>query len=67
MRGEVSGKDVSWVSYGVGTHKVWLSCAAGRWSVRLDEVTLERWYTTQTEAWEAGVRAADRIDRQDAA
>lgn len=55
------------VSYRVGAHLVRLSCAGGRWSVRVDDVAFERWYTNQAGAWEAGVREADRLDRASAA
>lgn len=55
------------VSYRVGAHLVRLSCAAGRWTVRVDDVAFDRWYTNQAGAWEAGVREADRLDRVSAA
>jgi hypothetical protein len=35
----------------------------GRWSVAVDGAPLAVSYTTQAEAWEAGVREAYRLDR----
>ena len=55
------------ISYHVGAHLVRVSCAGGRWSVRVDDVAFDRWYTNQAGAWEAGVREADRLDRASAA
>ena len=53
----------------VGSHQVRLSCENGRWRVFLDAavVAFDQSYATQAEAWEAGVREADRIDRLAAA
>ena len=47
----------------VGMHIVQLSCCEGRWSVTVDTVPFEKWYTSEAAAWEAGVREADRLDR----
>lgn len=65
VSGVLGGADE--VSYRVGAHLLRLSCAGGRWSVRVDDVAFERWYTNQAGAWEAGVREADRLDRVSAA
>ncbi len=35
----------------------------GRWSVAVDEAAVAGTFRTQAEAWEAGVREADRLDR----
>ncbi len=36
----------------------------GRWTVAVDEkAELERSYGSQADAWEAGVREVDRLDR----
>jgi len=51
-------------TFQVGAHTVLLWCSAGRWSVTVDALTTEKWYMTQAAAWEAGVREADRLDRQ---
>ena len=37
--------------------------AEGRWTVSLDGGPASQFYRTQVEAWEAGVRAADELDR----
>jgi hypothetical protein len=49
-------------SFQVGAHLLLLSCAEGRWTVTVDSVAFETWYTSEAEAWEAGVREADRLD-----
>ncbi len=48
--------------YSVGMHVVQVSKAEGRWSVTVDDRALPNWFMTQVEAWEAGVREADRLD-----
>jgi len=50
-------------AFRVGGHLLHLSSLDGRWSVTLDSVVSQRWYTTPADAWEAGVREADRLDR----
>jgi hypothetical protein len=50
-------------AFQVGIHLVQVSCAAGRWTASLDGVLFEQWFTSQADAWEAAVRAADRLDR----
>ncbi len=49
--------------FAVGAHVVRLSCAKGRWSVFVDQAATDQWYASEAEAWEAGVREADRLDR----
>lgn len=51
-------------SYQVGKHVVRVSNANGRWAVAVDESELARWFVNLAEAWAAGVREADRLDRQ---
>jgi hypothetical protein len=50
-------------SYEVRGHCVRLSGFEGRWSVSVDETAYHTSFATQAEAWEAGVREADRLDR----
>jgi hypothetical protein len=51
--------------YRVGAHVLSISFVAeGRWTVRVDDGEASRTYPTQVEAWEAGVRTADEMDRQ---
>jgi hypothetical protein len=47
----------------VGAHLVRLSRANERWHVTVDATSFERWYASEAEAWEAGVREADRLDQ----
>jgi len=54
-------------SFEVGCHLVRLRCLEGRWTATVDGVTATDWHRSQAEAWEAGVREADRIDREAAA
>ncbi len=51
------------ISYQVGNHVVRVSNANGRWAVIVDDTELSRWFMNQAEAWAAGVREADRLDR----
>lgn len=47
-----------------GKHVLRLSkVMEGRWSVAVDEAALSGTFRTQAEAWEAGVREADRLDK----
>ncbi len=50
----------------VGAHTLALAKSAGngRWTLTLDGALLEGTFEKQVDAWEAGVRAADRIDRE---
>ncbi len=51
-------------SFQVGSHVVQVAkVMEGRWTVRIDDVALAQSYATQADAWEAGVREADRMDR----
>ena len=53
------------VVYRVGAHVLSIVFVAeGRWTVRVDDGEPSRTYPTQVEAWEAGVRTADEMDRQ---
>ena len=47
----------------VGAHVVRLACSEGRWTVTVDARGCEKWFTSEADAWEAGVREADRLDR----
>ena len=49
--------------YQVGRHVVEVSRAEERWAVTVNAVALPTWFMTCVEAWEAGVREADRLDR----
>lgn len=51
------------VTFHVGKHLVRLSGRPGVWSADVDGAALAHSYSTQAEAWEAGVREADRLDR----
>jgi hypothetical protein len=63
-RAPISSGSTAIVSrYRVGKHLVLVSKVEGRWSVTVDEALLPTWFMTQAEAWEAGVREADRLDR----
>ncbi len=47
-----------------GKHVLRLSkVMEGRWSVAVDDAALSGSFRTQAEAWEAGVREADRLDK----
>ncbi len=50
-------------SFRIGVHEVQMMRSSGRWIAVLDGVALPRWFMTEAEAWTAGVREADRIDR----
>ncbi len=48
----------------VGGHVLRISkILEGRWVVAVDERELPGGFSTQADAWEAGVREADRLDR----
>jgi hypothetical protein len=51
------------VTFHVGSHLVRVSGRTGVWSADVDGTALSHSYGTQAEAWEAGVREADRLDR----
>jgi hypothetical protein len=47
----------------VGAHTLRVSkVMEGRWTVSVDDGSVSNTYPTQAEAWEAGVRAAARLD-----
>jgi hypothetical protein len=51
-------------TYHVGEHKLSVAkVQEGRWTFTVDEGPVSGSYMTQAEAWEAGIREADRIDR----
>lgn len=50
-----------------GKHVLRLSkVMEGRWSVAVDDAAIDGSYRTEAEAWEAGVREADRLDKRPA-
>jgi hypothetical protein len=50
--------------FAVGPHTVTVSISMDwRWSVSVDGAALPSTFESQVEAWEAGVREADRKDR----
>jgi hypothetical protein len=51
------------VVFRVGTHAVKVSGGSGVWSFAVDDRAGQSSFATEAEAWEAGVREADRIDR----
>jgi hypothetical protein len=52
------------VVYQVGAHVLRVvHVAEGRWTVSVDDGSPSQVHATQTEAWEAGVRSADALDR----
>jgi hypothetical protein len=57
------GERILTSSFQVGIHLVRLSGFEGRWSVAVDEAASHSSFSTRAEAWEAGVREADRLDR----
>jgi hypothetical protein len=51
-------------SFEVGRHVVRVTkVMEGRWSVTVDGGALDSSYRTQADAWEAGVRESDRLDK----
>jgi hypothetical protein len=50
-------------SFQVGRHTLLLWLDQRRWSMSLDGAAGSVTFETQAEAWEAGVREADRLDR----
>ncbi|WP_176064616.1 hypothetical protein [Anaeromyxobacter diazotrophicus] len=47
----------------VGAHVVRVSSTNARWHVTVDAAAFDRWFTSEAEAWAAGVREADRLQR----
>lgn len=51
-------------TFHVGAHALRIvHVAEGRWTVSVDDGPPSQYFVTQTEAWEAGVRLADALDR----
>ena len=52
-------------TFKVGTHSIVLAKPRGsnRWTLTLDGTLSPSTFETEVEAWEAGIRAADRMDR----
>jgi hypothetical protein len=50
-------------AFRIGGHLLRLARRDGRWTVTIDSVAFDRWFTTPAAAWEAGVREVDRLDR----
>jgi hypothetical protein len=51
-------------TFTVGRHAVKVSRSAlGRWTATVDDGPPSNTFDTQVDAWEAGVREADRLDR----
>jgi hypothetical protein len=53
-------------TFAIGTHVIVLAKAPGseRWTLTLDGELSESTFETEAEAWEAGIRGADRLDRE---
>jgi len=52
------------VLFTVGSHSLSISwMIEGRWTVSVDGGPLSNTFQTQVEAWEAGVKIADDLDR----
>jgi hypothetical protein len=47
----------------VGGHRVKVWVLNGRWMVAVDDNQLPAWHVEQAEAWAAGVREVDRLER----
>jgi hypothetical protein len=55
------------VSFEVGRHLARVTrVMEGRWTVKVDDIEVAGSYRSQADAWEAGVREADRLDRKTA-
>jgi hypothetical protein len=52
------------VTFAVGSHSVVVAPKDRHWSVSVDGTVLTGFFATEAEAWEAGVREADRLDRR---
>jgi len=65
--GEIQSRESRKAEYQVAAHRLLLRGRPGIWNVDVDESSLPMSYATQAEAWEAGVREADRRDRLAAA
>jgi hypothetical protein len=51
------------VTFSVGPHAVVVAKQGRRWTVSVDGGASSDTFPTEAEAWEAGVRIADRLDR----
>jgi hypothetical protein len=51
------------VTFAVGRHTVVVARQDRRWTVSVDGVAASATYGTEADAWEAGVRTADGLDR----
>jgi hypothetical protein len=47
----------------VGKHRVRVWERGNQWRVAVDRAGIPSWFLSEAEAWAAGVREADRIDR----
>lgn len=63
--GPVFEFDVHPTTFKVGTHTIVLTKPRGanRWTLTMDGTLSPSTFETEVEAWEEGIRAADRIDR----
>jgi hypothetical protein len=66
-----SGRPVFEIAYhpttfAVGTHAIVLAKVPGseRWTLTLDGTLSTSTFQTEVEAWEEGIRGADRLDRR---
>jgi hypothetical protein len=50
-------------NFRVGRHQVRVWVLKDRWRVAVDDAQLPDWHVRQADAWAAGVREADRLDR----
>jgi hypothetical protein len=50
-------------TFEVGRHEVRVWVEDGRWHVAVDGAQFQLWFVTQADAWAAGIREAERIDR----
>jgi len=51
------------VTFQVGSHRIRVGGQPGSWQVSVDESQIDQSFHTAADAWEAGVREADRQDR----
>lgn len=51
------------VTFQVGNHRVRVGGQPGTWEVSVDDGVIGQTFATAADAWEAGVREADRLDR----
>jgi hypothetical protein len=53
------------IRYTVGRHELELATDKSRWTVTVDGVAVERWFTSLADAWTAGVNEAGHLDLGD--